>query len=186
MCRGTLIFVSVLALAGPAGARRVQLSTRDVLGEPVRLGSAEQQRVTAVFFMSRTCKEESADFVRRFDEQVLDAPVESVGIVDVRKYGGLTRSIAQWQLRKAANVARTHRRERRERNGVDASAQFVNRWHLLGDFDGSLFKQFDVEAEPAHPLALVVDLSGTVRGPYRDLQSLLQGIFPPSQEMPSK
>jgi hypothetical protein len=164
------------AQAGPVAEKKtVELRTEDALGAPVRLG-AGQERVTMVVLMSRESKDESAQLVRSFDEKLLNAPVESVGIVDMRKYGGIMRSIATSQLKKSASEARDRRRERREAKGVDASSTYVNRWHLVGDFDGELMKKFGVAANLDHPQAFVVDKDGGLHGPYRDLDGLMAAV----------
>jgi hypothetical protein len=169
-------------LAGPipptrgAHLRSVTLSTKDVLGEPVRLGTPDQKRIAVVFFMSPQSKDESAEFVRDVDEKLLDRPVDPIGIVDVRAYSGLTRPIAEWQLRKSVKEARERRRKRREERQVDASLDVINRWHLIGDFDGALFKKFDVDLELERPLAFVVERTGTLHGPYRDVAGVAAAV----------
>ncbi len=180
------------ALAGSAhAADPVQLSMQGVLGDAVHLGPPAQARTTIVYFMSQRAKDASSAFARTVDETLLNAPVEAVGIVDVRRYGGLMRRLASSYLRKSADEALAHRRERRLASGLDASAEFVNRWHLVGDFDGSLFERFGVEREPARPLAFVLDRQGGVHGPFAEVAGVLaavraQGIACPSQAMPSK
>jgi hypothetical protein len=181
--------VTVEAGAHAAGA--MHLSLQGVLGDAVSLGPPQQARTTIVYFMSRRAKDDSSAFARAVDETLLNAPVESVGIVDVRRYGGILRRLATSYLRKSADEALAHRRERRQAKGIDASPEFVNRWHLVGDFDGSLFSRFGVVSEPAHPLAFVLDRTGDVYGPFADVKSLLSavrdhGIGSPSQTMPSK
>ena len=158
---------------------------------PCALGAPEQARPTIVYFMSRSAKEESSSFARAVDEILLNAPIESVGTVDLRKYAGVLRRLATSYLKKSAEESLAHRRERRLAKGVDASPEMVNRWHLIGDFDGSLFSRFGVESDPAHPLAFVLDRAGAVHGPFRDVQSVVSavrdhGIGSPSQAMPSK
>src|SRR5262245_5706997 len=68
----------------------VQLDVKDVLGAPVRLGN-NQERVSVVVLISRTSKDESSELLKGFDEKLLNSPVESVSIVDMRKYGGIMR-----------------------------------------------------------------------------------------------
>ncbi|MCU1281683.1 MAG: hypothetical protein JWM53_5229, partial [bacterium] len=141
--------------------------------------------------MSQRAREASSTFARAVDESLLNAPVEEVGIVDVRRYGGVLRRLASSYLRKSADEVLVHRRERRLARGVDASPEFVNRWHLIGDFDGSLFDRFGVEYEPARPLAFVLGRDGALHGPFADVASVLtelraHGIGSPSQAMPSK
>lgn len=164
-------FLSLEAHA--AGSSKVKLSCDGVLGDHVSLGQPSQLRPTIVFFMSRRAQDESSSFARAIDEQLLDVPIEEVGVVDTHRYGGLLRGIAMRHLKSSANEALQHRRERRINKGVDASPERVNCWHLIGDFDGSLFALFGVEPEPAHPLAFVVDRSGTVAGPFRDVAGVL-------------
>lgn len=174
----TFLALSLLggALAHAGATGPVQLSLEGVLGDAIRLGPPEQTRTTIVYFMSRRAKDESSAFARIVDETLLNAPVESVGIVDVRKYGGILRRVATSYLRKSADDARVHRRDRRVAKGVDSSPEFVNRWHLIGDFDGSLFARFGVEREPARPLAFVLDRAGGVQGPFADAPSLVNAV----------
>src|SRR5437016_3890019 len=107
--RKLLLFT--LIAAGAAGAAPLQKSApacsdglhlwlTDALGDPVVLGAPDQRRVTIVVFMSRGAKEEAAGFLRTLDEKLLNGPVESLGVVDLRKYGGLTRDLAQWRLKR--------------------------------------------------------------------------------------
>jgi hypothetical protein len=126
--------------------------------------------------MSRTAKDEAATFLRDLDEHLLNGPIESVGIVDVRDYGGITRGLVQRRLKKALEEGRDRRRERREQRGIDASPSYVNRWHLVGDFDGALASRFGVGPEPAHPVAFVVDRCGVVNGPLRDVGRVLTAV----------
>jgi hypothetical protein len=156
-------------------ARRVSLSLTDVLGGPVRLGRG-QERVAVVVFMSKQSRYESAELLRRLDERVLNRPVDSIGVVDVSRYSGFVRGIAERRLRQSLVDGRAKRRERRLALGIDASAVLVDRWHLIGDFSGAVLDAFGVEREPEHPIAFVVDRSGAVRGPYRDLEPLLGAI----------
>jgi hypothetical protein len=164
----------VLATAASAAAATpMHFTLEDVRGARVPVGAPEQQRTTIVIFMSRRCKDASNTFARVVDEKLLDGPVELVGIVDVHRYGGILKRVALSYMRKSAEEARVHRRQRRVARGVDASDRYVDRWHLIGDFDGALFARFGVAPEPAQPLAFVVDRSGAVHGPYRDVPSLL-------------
>jgi hypothetical protein len=190
-----IAFVALVALVAAEvsgyAAAPVHLSLQGVRGESVCFGSPEQARTTIVYFMSRRAKEESSAFARAVDEVLLNAPVESVGAVDLRRYAGMLRRLATSYLRKSGDEALAHRRERRVAKGIDASDEVVNRWHLIGDFDGSLFGRFGVESDPPHPLAFVLDRAGAVQGPFRDVQSLVSavrdhGIASPSQAMPSK
>ena len=178
--RALVTLVAVLALIGPkTGAHamgKVQLSLQGVLGDPIHLGPPAQARTTIVYFMSRRAKEESSAFGRALDETLLNAPVEAIGIVDVRRYAGILRRIATSYLRKSADEALGRRRERRLAKGIDASPEFVNRWHLIGDFDGSLFDRFGVESEPARPLAFVLDREGGVHGPFADVAGVLSAL----------
>jgi hypothetical protein len=155
--------------------REIDLSLGDVLGRPVRLGG--QAPVAVVVFISRESKEESSELLRRLDERLLNAPIETVGIVDLRRYGsGLMRKIATRKLKQSAEDSRNRRRERREAKGSDASPANVDRFHLVGDFDGSIYSKFGVEEEPDHPVAYVVQRSGAVQGPYRDADSLAAAV----------
>jgi hypothetical protein len=154
----------------------VQLALHGVLGDAVSLGPPRQARTTVVFFMSRRAKEASAKLASAVDEMLLQAPVELVGIVDVRRYGGMLRSLATSYMKKSADEALRQRRERRLARGVDASPDVVNRWHLIGDFDGALFERFGVEREPARPLAFVLDRDGGVHGPYADASGVKQAF----------
>jgi len=153
----------------------VQLDVKDVLGAPVRLGN-DQERVTVVVLISRTSKDESSELLKGFDEKLLNAPLESVSIVDMRKYGGIMHSLAERQLRKSAEEGRTRRKQRREAQHADASDSMVNRWHLIGDYDGKLFEKFGVSAEPQHPVAFVVDMTGGLHGPYGELSTLVAAV----------
>jgi hypothetical protein len=157
------------ATAGPA----TPVALKGVLDEPVALGPPQQARTTILFFMSRRAREACSTFGGAVDERLLDVAVESVGIIDVRPYAGWMRPIATSRLRREAEAARERRRQRRIARGVDASAEVVNRWHLIGDFDGSLFARFGVQAEPERPLAFVLDREGRLRGPYDDVSTLV-------------
>jgi hypothetical protein len=174
-----LIFLSALIapLIGDAAVTRIEpaIGTADVLGEPVQLGPG-QKRLAVVYFMSERAKDESARLARAVDEQLLNAPMDTIGIVDVRKYGGIFRSLASSRMRKAEWESRDHRRTLRLGLGIDASPEVVNRWHLLGDFDGKLFDRFSVEKNPARPVSFVLDKSGAVHGPYRDTNDLLSAL----------
>jgi hypothetical protein len=150
----------------------IQLDTKDVLGAPVRLGN-NQERVAVVVLISRTSKDESSELLKGFDERLLNAPIETVSIVDMRKYSGIMHSLAERQLRKSAEESRTKRRQRREAQHADASDAVVNRWHLLGDYDGKLFEKFGAGAEPQHPVGFVVDMTGGLHGPYGELSTLV-------------
>jgi len=168
--------VCAASAATPVAAPNVvQLAAVDVLGEPVRIGP-EQRRSTILFFMSKRSREASSEFGRVVDERLLEAPVESVAIVDVRKYGGWLRGLATSRMQKSEREARARRRERRIARGADASDAAVNRWHLVGDFDGALFARFGVGADPERPLAFLVDPRGELRGPYRDPDALCAAV----------
>lgn len=162
--------------AAPGCSEGLHLALTDALGDRVRLGSPDQRHVTIVVFMSRGAKDEAAEFLRSLDERLLNQPVESVGVVDVRKYGGVMRPIAEHQLSKAAGDGRDKRRKRREERGLDASQEYVSRWHLIGDFDGKLLERFGVEPEPQHPLAFVVDRCGQVGGPLREVDAVVSAV----------
>jgi hypothetical protein len=168
-------------LAGPVQKRAhcpegLHLSLTDALGDHVKLGAPDQREVTVMVFMSRGGKDEAADFLRSLDERLLNEPVESVGVVDVRKYSGLMKPLAEHQLSKAAGDGRDKRRKRREERGLDASAESVDRWHLIGDFDGKVLEKFGVEPEPQHPLGFVVDKCGQVGGPHKDVDGLISAV----------
>lgn len=169
-----------LALVAAAGnvsaARSVQLDVDAVLGEHVTLGPPSQARTTVVFFMSRKAESESTAFGRDIDERLLDAAIESVAIVDMHPYAGWLRRLATSRLKKSAEEARVHRRERRVARGIDASNDVINRWHLIGDFDGALFSRFGVAADLAHPIAFVLDKSGTVLGPFHDVPAVAAAV----------
>lgn len=126
--------------------------------------------------MSRRAADECAAFGRAVDEQILDAAVESVAIVDVRAYGGWLRRLAMARLKKSATEALERRRTRRVARGADASSEVVGRWHLVGDFDGSLFSRFGVERELAHPAAFVLDRNGTLLGPFHDAHAVVTAV----------
>jgi hypothetical protein len=147
----------------------------DVLGAVVQI-AAPAPAPTVLIFMSRRSQDASATFARAVDERLIDRPIESIGIVDVRKYAGMLRGLAGSYLRRAAVEARVRRRERRQARGVDASPQAVDRWHLVGDFDGSLFARFAVEADVPQPLAFVVDCAGDVHGPFRDVDAVAGAV----------
>jgi hypothetical protein len=185
----------------PVAGHAVKVEARDALGEPVVLGPG-QPRVAVVFFMSRRSKEEASDLMQGLDEQLLDAPIETVAVVDVQRYAGMMRRLATWQLERSARDARTKRKQRRETRGADASAERVGRWHLIGDFDGSWFTRFCTEPDPLHPSAFVVRPTGELDGPYLTLAPLVaavrhaiggaaagagpQGMASPFHSMPSK
>jgi len=156
-------------------AKRVSLSLTDALGEPVRLGPG-QPRASVVVFMSKASSAESAELLRKLDEQAVTAPIDQVGVVDVARYSGFVRRIAERRLRQSLEEGRVKRRRRRLALGLDASQAIVDRWHLIGDFDGAVLEAFGVQTEPKHPVAFVVDRSGAVSGPYYDLQSLLGAV----------
>jgi hypothetical protein len=177
MIRPLFLLAALLApLCAHAAATRLEpaIGTADALGEPVQLGPG-QKRVAVVYFMSERAKDESAALARTVDERLLNAPMDTIGIVDVRKYS-LFKSLVNSHLRKAEWESRDHRRERRLEHGIDASPEFVNRWHLLGDFDGKLFDRFSVEKNPARPVAFVLDKMGEVHGPYRETSELLVAL----------
>jgi hypothetical protein len=168
-------FAMLLALATSlAGAPSPSL--QDVLGEAVPLGPPAQAHATILFFMNERLKNESAAFAREVDERLLDGPVETVSIVDVRRYGGWLKRLAMGQLRKSAAEARERRRQRRVTRGADASPSVVNRWHLVADFDGSLFRRFGVAPELVQPLAFVLDTAGKLRGPFHEAASVVRAV----------
>jgi len=127
--------------------------------------------------------EQSAAFARTIDEQLLNRPIEIVGVVDVRRYAGLTRPLALTYLRRSARDGREHRRARRVERGIDASPLVVNRWHLVGDFEGALFSQFGVERDPPAPIAWLVDRLGVRHGPYREVGPLLDEVMRAARAM---
>ncbi|HEX6837279.1 MAG TPA: hypothetical protein VF334_11935 [Polyangia bacterium] len=163
--------LSVVAVA----AAPVELHVVDVVGERVDV-APDAAAPTVLIFMSRRAKEASSAFARTVDERLLDRPIEEVGIVDVRPYGGILRRLATSLMRSSVTEARAHRRERREARGVDASPAAVDRWHLVGDFDGALFRRFGVEAEPAQPVAFVIDRAGALHGPFRDVDAVVAAV----------
>lgn len=163
---------SVLFVAAVASAAPVELHVADVLGERVDV-APHAHNPTVLIFMSRTAKDASSLFARTVDERLLDQPVELVGIVDVRRYGGIFRGLATSRMRRSEEEARVARRQRRLDHGVDASPAAVDRWHLVGDFDGALFRRFGVETEPAQPVAFVVDGAGELHGPFRDVDTVV-------------
>jgi hypothetical protein len=157
----------------------IKLVVEDALGESVPLGMPSQARPTILFFMSERSRDESAEFARAVDEKLLNGAVESLAIVDVRKYGGmLFKRICQSHLRTKAKEARDKRRQRRVERGLDSSTAVVNRWHLAGDFTGAWFSRFGVERDPAKPVAFVVDRDGALRGPFRDPGEVLAAVGP--------
>jgi hypothetical protein len=166
LCLGALARAS-------AAAPPLSLDAVDVLGNPVHV-AAHQPAV--LIFMSKRARDASAAFARAVDEKLLDRPVESISIVDVRRYAGVLKSLASSYLRRSAEEGKVKRRERRQAAGVDASATAVDRWHLIGDFDGSLFARFGVEAEPKQPLAFVVDAGGALHGPFRDVAPVVAAL----------
>lgn len=157
-------------------ASAFELRAVDVLGRAVDASRGP----TIFFFMSKRCKDASAAFAKAVDERLIDKPVEQVGVVDVRRYSGLLRSLCTSYLKRSTEESRVKRRERRQAKGVDASQAAVDRWHLVGDFDGSLFSRFGVEAEPKQPLAFVVDAAGTLHGPFRDVEPVVAAVSSPS------
>jgi hypothetical protein len=168
-------------VAGPLPSsqprRTVQLDAEDVAGQPVMLGAPAQPRVAVVFFLSRQSREESGDFIGSVDEKTLDTPIDQIAIVDLHKYSGIAiKPIAMRQMRKSMPASLASRRQRREARGVDASEEAVRRWHLIGDFDGSLFARFQVAADPMHPVAFVVDRSGELHGPYTDVTQVVSAV----------
>jgi hypothetical protein len=153
----------------------VRLSFNDALSRPVQLGG--QERVTVVIFFSRNSKDAAGELSKRVDEDLLDGPVDMVSVVDLRKYSGaLPSAIARKKLKKSQEDGRTRRRERRQQRGVDASDSFVDRWHLVGDFDGKIFDAFHVDPEPNPPVVFIVDRSGAFLGPYSDVETVLGAV----------
>jgi hypothetical protein len=168
-------------LAGPiqktGACSERRFDVKDSLGESVSLGSNEEQLTTVVVLLSRAASEEASQFIRQIDERLLNAPVQIVGIVDLHRYSGaLSRSLAERSLRRAANDSREKRRQRRQKQGVDASPTFVNRWHVIGDFAGKLLARFGVQPEPPEPVAFVVNSCGQVRGPFHDVNATLAAV----------
>jgi hypothetical protein len=145
----------------------------DALGEPVHLD--DRDLTTVIVFLSRGAADETADFVRQLDEQLLNRPVQMVGIVDLRKYS-VVRRIAQQRLKKSAEESRQKRRERRQKRGVDASDTFVGRWHVVGDFDGGLLARYGVSPEPQRPVAFVVGTCGARTGPLHQVAETLHAV----------
>jgi len=172
--------VALLAtFAGRASA--FELRAVDVLGRSVDASRGP----TVIFFMSKRCKEASAAFAKAVDERLLDQPVESVGVVDVRRYSGFLRGMCTSYLKRSAEESRVKRRERRQARGVDASQTAVDRWHLIGDFDGSLFERFGVGRDEKLPVAYVVDPKGKLHGPYRQAATVLSAVDRAGDKGPS-
>jgi len=180
LLRVTVAASATLALlAGFAGrAAAFELHAVDVLGRSVDAAAARGP--TVFFLMSKRCKEASAAFATAVDERLVDKPVESVGIVDVRRYSGLLRGLCTSAMKRSVEESRNKRRERRQARGVDASAAAVDRWHLIADFDGSLFARFGVAGDPEQPLAFVVDAAGALHGPFRDVDRVVAAVSSPS------
>ena len=171
----TVALATALLLPAAGRAHAFELHAVDVLGQPVHVAAAT--RVPTIFiFMSKSAKDASATFARTLDERLLDKPVESVGVVDVRRYAGILRGLCTRYLKRSAEESKVVRRERRLAHGVDASPAAVERWHLIGDFDGSIFARFGVEAEPKQPLAFVVDGGGALHGPFRDVDPVVAAV----------
>src|SRR5262249_55258458 len=124
-------------------------------------------------FTSRNSQEESTELGRGVDERLLGRPIQQVVIADVKRFGGITRPLANMRLESSAKEGLDRRRKRREQQHVDASPREVNRWHLIGDFDGWLLKKFGVPQALSHPRAFVVERSGEVHGPYGDVASVV-------------
>jgi hypothetical protein len=143
------------------------------LGESVRLG--ERNLTTIVVFLSRGGADEAADFIRQLDEQLLNRPVQMIGVVDLRHYN-VVRRLAEERLKKSTAESRQKRRERRIERGLDASATFVDRWHVIGDFSGSLLERFGVSPEPPKPVAFVVGACGVRTGPFLELDATLRAV----------
>jgi hypothetical protein len=148
----------------------------DALGEKVRLGTNPDRLTTVVVLFSRSAAEDASDLIRQLDERLLNGPVQMVGVVDLRKYAHVFRSVAERQLKKSAAESRDRRRERRQKRGVDASPTFVDRWHVIGDFDGSLLLRFHVDPDPSVPVAYVVGSCGQVSGPFHDVEGTLRAV----------
>ena len=181
------VIVAAVALPGAnvahAASTQVELHVVDVLGARVDVAPQAHAR-TVLIFMSKRAKEASAAFARAVDERLIDRPIESIGVVDVRRYAGMLRGLATSYLRRSAEESKVKRRERREARGVDASPAAVDRWHLIGDFDGSLFARFGVEAEPKEPLAFVVDTGGALHGPFREVDRVVDAATAPAAAQP--
>jgi hypothetical protein len=163
------------ASVATAAANPVEIHVVDVLGAKVDVAPQAHAR-TVLIFMSKRAKEASAAFARAVDERLIDRPIESIGVVDVRRYAGMLRGLATSYLRRSAEESKVKRRERRVARGVDSSPAAVDRWHLVGDFDGSLFTRFGVEAEPKEPLAFVVDTGGELHGPFREVDRVVAAL----------
>lgn len=171
-----LLVLLALSRAAAASPDRVHLELRDVNGQPVVVGAPEHQRTTVLFFMSRTSREASTAFARAVDELLLGRAVDSVAIVDVRRYAGLlTRGFALRAMQKSVTEARERRRQRRLASRVDPSSS-VEGWHLVADFDGALFTHFGIAQEPAGPLAFLVDRAGRLYGPYVDAAAVAEAV----------
>jgi hypothetical protein len=177
-----LLLIS-MSLASQARAEApLRLTLRGSFGETISLGPPEQARTTIVFIMSPKAQEESNAFGREVDERTLDADIDSVAIVDLHRYGGWLRGLASSRLRKAAEETLARRRARRQGRGADGANgatnndEIVRRWHLVGDFDGSLLMRFAVAADPGHPLAFVLDRRGALQGPFRQVADVITAV----------
>jgi hypothetical protein len=162
----------------------IHLTLRGVLGEPISFGAPDQARTTIVFIMSRRAQDESSNFGREVDERTLDADVESVAVIDMRRYGGWLRNIAVSRLRKAAEESLARRRARRLAHSRTLDEEAIKRWHLVGDFDGALLSRFAVTPDPDHPLAFVLDRRGAPLGPFRQVADVLAAVAGASGAMP--
>lgn len=169
-----IVYLSLLLVSAPAlAAPSLPVEMRGAFGERVVLGQA---RTTILVFMSRRAPDESASFGREIDERTLAADVDSIAVVDLRRYGGWLRRLVDARLRRSAEEALARRRERRLAQHADASDAAVGRWHLVGDFDGALSARFAVAADPEHPLAFVLDRHGATRGPFRGVSELVAAV----------
>ena len=160
-------------VAGAGTLAPLHLVLDGALGERIAVGPPEQARTMVVFVMSRRAQEESSAFGRTVDEHTLDADLESVAIVDLRRYGGWLRRLASARLHRAAEDALARRRARRPPHSDE---QAIRRWHLVGDFDGSLLGRFAVAPDPAHPLAFVLDRGGALHGPFHQVAEVLTAV----------
>jgi hypothetical protein len=148
--------------------RVVRLSANDVLGEPVRLGPGTHAPVTVVFFVSHKSEKQSEQLATEVDQKLSDRPLARVTVVDAHKYNGILKGEATKRLKKAAEKTRLQRQKQLAERPARASRKSVDRWYLVGDFDGSWFNAFGLPRDTPLPVAFVVARSGTLSGPYRE------------------
>ncbi len=161
-----------LMLAVPAPAqpqtRRVSFRARDAAGAWVDLSSYRGRAVALVALTNPYASEQCRAVLAQIDEVLLNEPaLETFLVVDVVGYDNfITRGPARGRLRRSLADARSRRRERRLARGADASDAQIDRFHLVGDFEGRILRLFGVDSFDAGPVAFVVDGDGTVVGPF--------------------